>query len=59
MELVGSSGKNRRKDLRPGGDRNSTARPTESINLDLWGSQSLKHQLKNIYRLDLGLLAYM
>ena len=28
----------------PEGDRNSTRRPTESTNLDPWGSQSLKHQ---------------
>ena len=37
-----------RKDCRPEGDRNSTGRPTESTNLDPWGSQSLNHQPKNV-----------
>jgi hypothetical protein len=31
------------------GDRNSTGRPTESINLDPWGYQILNHQPKNIH----------
>ena len=43
----------------PEGDRNSTGRPTESTNLDPWGSQRLNHQPKNIHRLDLGLPAHM
>jgi hypothetical protein len=37
------------------GDRNSAKRPTESTNLDPWGSQSLNHQQKNIQELDLDL----
>ena len=37
------------------GDRNSTRRPTESTNLEPWGSQILNHQPQNIHRLDLGL----
>ena len=40
-------------------DRNSTGRPTESTNLDLWGSQKLNHQPKIIHGLDLGLPAHM
>jgi hypothetical protein len=36
----------------PEGDRNSIGRPTESTNLDPWGSQSLNHQLKKILGLD-------
>ena len=43
----------------PKGDRNTTGRPTESLNLDPWGSQSLNHQPKNIHGLDLGLPAHM
>jgi hypothetical protein len=43
----------------PKGDRNFTGRPTESTNLDPWGSQNLKHQIKNIYGLDLGFLAHI
>jgi hypothetical protein len=38
-------------------DKNSTGRPTESTNLDPWGSQYLKHQAKNIKGLDIGLPA--
>jgi hypothetical protein len=41
------------------GDRNSTGRPTESINLYPWDSQSLNHQPKNVHRLDPGLAAHM
>ena len=37
----------------PRGDKNSTGRPTESTNLDPWGSQRLNHQPKNIHELDL------
>jgi hypothetical protein len=36
-------------------DRNSIGRPIETTNLDPWGSQNLKHQPKNIHRLDLDL----
>jgi hypothetical protein len=43
----------------PKEDRNSTKRPTESTNLDLWGSQSLKHQPKSMHNLDLGLPPYI
>jgi hypothetical protein len=45
-------------DRRIGGperDRNFTRRPTESTNLDPWGTQTLKNQPKSIHRLDLGL----
>jgi hypothetical protein len=38
----------------PEWDRNSTGRPTESTNLDLWSSQRLSHQPKNIPRLERG-----
>jgi hypothetical protein len=41
------------------GDKDSTARPTESTNLELWGSYYLNHQPKNIHRLDLGQPAHM
>ena len=41
------------------GLRNSTGRPTELTNLDLWGSLSVNHQPKNIHSLDLGLPAHM
>jgi hypothetical protein len=40
-------------------NRNFTGRPTESMNLDPWGSQSLEHQQKNKHRLDLGLPTHM
>ena len=40
-------------------DRNSIGRQTESTNLDPWGSQSLNHQPKNTYGLDLGLPTFM
>jgi hypothetical protein len=43
----------------PEGDRNFTGRPTESTNLNPWGSQSLNHQPKNILGLDLCLPAHM
>lgn len=39
--------------------RNSTGRPTESTNLDPWGSQIVNHHPKNIHGLDLGLPAHM
>jgi hypothetical protein len=51
--------KTRRKYYSPQEDRNATGRPTESINLDPWGSQSLDHQLKNISGLDLGPCIYV
>jgi hypothetical protein len=37
---------------------NSTGRPTESTNLDPWGSHCLNHQAKNRQSLDLCLPAY-
>jgi hypothetical protein len=40
-------------------DRNSTEGPTESTNLDTWGSQRLKNQSKNIHGLDLDIPAHM
>jgi hypothetical protein len=43
----------------PKGDKNSTRRPTESTNLDPWGSQRLNQQPKNIHGLDLGLPTHM
>jgi hypothetical protein len=55
MKLGDTSGKITRSIAQSKGDRNSTERPTESINLDSWGSQSLNHQPKNIHGLDLGL----
>jgi hypothetical protein len=51
--------KNRKKDSGPKGSSNTTYRPTESTNLDTWGSQRLNHQPKNIHRVDLGLPAHM
>jgi hypothetical protein len=57
MEL-GDAWKTRRKDCGSEGNRSSTGRPTESITLDHWGSQSLNYQAKNIHRLDLGLPAH-
>jgi hypothetical protein len=39
----------------PEGDKNSTGRPTESTILDPWGFQSLNHQPKIIYWLDLSM----
>jgi hypothetical protein len=43
----------------PRGDRNSTGKPTESTNLDPWGSQNVNLQPKNICELDLGLFPHM
>jgi hypothetical protein len=43
----------------PEGDRNSTGRKTESTDLYPLGSQTLNHQLKNIYRVVIGLLVHM
>jgi hypothetical protein len=59
MELEDSYGRTGRKIAGTKGNRNSTERPTESINLDPWCSQRLNHQLENIYGLDLGLPAHM
>jgi hypothetical protein len=39
----------------PEGNRNSTGRPTESTNLDPWGSQRLNQQPKSTQGLDLAL----
>ena len=38
----------------PEGDRNSTGRPTESTNLNPWGSQRLNHQPKSINVLEMA-----
>jgi hypothetical protein len=43
----------------PGGDKNSTGRPTESTSLDPSGSQRLNYQPMNIERLDLALPTHM
>jgi hypothetical protein len=51
--------KNRGKDCRPEGGRNSTGRPTEPTNLVPWGSESLNHQPKSIHKLGLGLPSQM
>jgi hypothetical protein len=56
MELENSYGRVVGMTEGPEGDKNSTQRPTESTNLDPWGSQNLNHQPKSIHRLDLGLL---
>lgn len=59
MELGNSYGRIEGRSTGPKGDRNSTGRPTESPNLDAWGSQRLNHQPRNMYQLDLGLPADM
>jgi hypothetical protein len=59
MELGDSYGRVGERFGGPERDRNSTGRPTESTNLDLWGSQSLSHQPKNIDWLEVGLFSYM
>ena len=59
MELGDSNGKIEGRIAGLYGDRNSTGRQTESTNLDPWGSQSLNHQPKNTYGLDLGLPTFM
>ena len=56
-EAWGLLGKIEARIVGPEGNRNPTGRPTESITLDPWGSQSLNHQPKNIQELDLGLPA--
>lgn len=43
----------------PEGDRNTTARATESTNMGLWDSQILTNQPKNIQRLDRSLPTHM
>jgi hypothetical protein len=40
-------------------DTNSTGKTTELTNLDLWGSQTLKQQPKNIQELKLDLPVYV
>ena len=57
MELGDTYGRTGERIVGP--HRNFTGRPTESTNLDPWGSQKLNHQPKNIHRLDLGLPAHM
>jgi hypothetical protein len=59
MKLGDCYGRIRGRFEGPEGDRNSKGRPTESTNLDPWGSQNLNHQPKNIHRLDLGLPTHM
>jgi hypothetical protein len=53
VELEDSNGRIRGRIVDPEGDRNSTGRPTESTNLNSWGSQRLNHQPMNIHGLDL------
>jgi hypothetical protein len=48
MELGDSYGIIRGRIIGPEGDRNFTGRPTESTNLDPWGSQRLSHQPKSV-----------
>jgi hypothetical protein len=55
MKLGDSYGRVGERTVDPERDRNCTVRPTESTNLDSWGSQKLNHHPKNIHRLDLGL----
>ena len=59
MEIRNSYGKAGKRAEGPEGDKNSTGRPTISINMDTSGSQRLKSQSKNIYSLKLGLTAHM
>jgi hypothetical protein len=49
--------KNRRK--LPKQEKNSTGKPKELTNLDLWRSQSQNHQPKSTHRLGLGLPAHI
>jgi hypothetical protein len=58
MELRDSYGRIGGRTVGPKGDRNSTGKPTESVNLDHWGSQSLNHEPKDIYRLDIARPTY-
>ena len=55
VELGDAYGRIGGRIMGPGGDRNSTGRPTKSTNLDPWGSHSLNHQPENIHRLNPGL----
>ena len=59
MELGDSYKRIGRRTAGPKGHGNSIRRSTESTNLNPWGSQSLNHQPKNIYGVDLDLPAYM
>jgi hypothetical protein len=52
LELGHSYGGFGKKIVGPKGDRDSTGRPTESTNLDPWGTQRLNQQLKSIHRLE-------
>ena len=54
MKLGNSYGRVGRRTEGPEENRNFRGRPTESPNMDPWGSQRLNHQLKSIYCLDLG-----
>ena len=51
MELRDSYGRIGGRIVGLKGDRNSTERPTESTNLDPWGSQRMNHQPKT-YRVE-------
>jgi hypothetical protein len=55
MELEDSYGRVGGKIASSEGGRSYRGKPTESANLDLWGSQKLNHQSKSIHRLDLHL----
>ena len=55
MELEESYGRVRRRIKYTEKDTDSTKRPTESTNLNPWGSHSQNHQPKNIHWLDLGI----
>ena len=48
MELEDSYGRIGGRTTGLEGDRNSTGKPTESTNLDTWGSQRLSQQPKNL-----------
>jgi hypothetical protein len=59
MELGDSYGRIGGRIAGPKGDRNFTGRPTESTNLEPWGSQSLNHQRKDVYGLYLSIHSHM
>ena len=59
MEFGESRGRVGGRTEGPEGDRNSIGRPTESTNMDPWGSQRLDRQPKNIPRLALGSCTYV
>ena len=59
MELGDSYVRTGDRIVGPKGDRNSTRRPTESTNLDPWGSKRQNYQPKSLHRLDLGSLDFI